>query len=190
MFLRSRNSLLTFLQSYHVWVTSKIQVNFRFNRHSKVLIITVSHRFSSFFIIYVLEVEESISDIPSELPCLGNLENPSQLSVQENLRGTDDFVLWIFTISSIFMFSRSRNTFLTFLLGYHVCVTSSIQVNFRFNRFSEVLMIVSFGFSQYFHYICFQGQRIICWHFYWATMLGGPRKSETTSGSEGFWGLP
>ena len=33
MFSRSRNPLLTFLQSYHVWVTLKIQVNSRFNSH-------------------------------------------------------------------------------------------------------------------------------------------------------------
>ena len=54
----------------------------------------------SFFIIYVFEVKESISDIPRELPCVGNLENPGRLPVQEDLRGIDDFVLWIFTISS------------------------------------------------------------------------------------------
>ena len=33
-FSRSRNSFLTFLLSYQVWVTSKIQVNFRFKRIS------------------------------------------------------------------------------------------------------------------------------------------------------------
>ena len=39
----------------------------------------------SFFIIYFFEVEEFISDIPSELPCLGNLKNPGQLPVQKDL---------------------------------------------------------------------------------------------------------
>ena len=39
-----------------------------------------------------LEVEESIADIPIELRCLGDLENPSQLPVQEVLEGTDDCV--------------------------------------------------------------------------------------------------
>ena len=33
MFSKSRNPLLIFLLSYHVWVTSKIQVNFQFDRY-------------------------------------------------------------------------------------------------------------------------------------------------------------
>ena len=65
-----------------------------------------------------------------------------------------------------------------FLPGYPICVTSKIQVNFWFKSFSEVLMIVSYRFSQYLQYnilkiyilyvlyvtyiICFQGQGIIC----------------------------
>ena len=49
--------------------------------------------FHNFFCIYVLEVKESIADISNELPCLGDLENPSQLLVQEVLEGTDDSVL-------------------------------------------------------------------------------------------------
>ena len=60
--------------------------------------------FKFFSTIYVLEVKGFISVIPSELPYLGDFENPSQLPVQEILKGTDDFVLWIFTISSVFMF--------------------------------------------------------------------------------------
>ena len=43
--------------------------------------------------LYVFEGEESIFDIISELPCLGDLENPGQLPVQEVLEGTDDSVL-------------------------------------------------------------------------------------------------
>ena len=91
--------------------------------------------FHSFFIIYVFEVKESISDIPTELPYSGDLENPGQLLVHEIQGGTDDCVLWIFTISSLFMSSRARNLFLTFLLSYHVCLTLKIQVNFRFTRY-------------------------------------------------------
>ena len=91
--------------------------------------------FHNLFSIYVFKVKESISGIPTELLCLGDLKNPGQLPVQEVLRGTDDFVLWIFIISSVFMFSRSRNPFLTFLLSYHVRVTSKIQVNLRFSRY-------------------------------------------------------
>ena len=49
--------------------------------------------FRNFFTIYVFEVKESISDIPTELPCSGDLENLGQLPVQEVLDGTDDCVL-------------------------------------------------------------------------------------------------
>ena len=47
MFSRSGNPLLIFLQSYHVWVISKIQVNFRFKTYSEVLV-NVSFRFLKF----------------------------------------------------------------------------------------------------------------------------------------------
>ena len=81
----------------------------------------VSYGFSQFLqYLYVFEVKEFISDISTELLCLGDLKNPGQLSVQEVLRCTDDCVLWIFTISSVFMFLMSRNPFLTFLLSHHV----------------------------------------------------------------------
>ena len=49
--------------------------------------------FHNFFSIYVFEVKEYIADIPKELLCLGDLENPSQLPVQEVLEGTVDCVL-------------------------------------------------------------------------------------------------
>ena len=49
--------------------------------------------FRNFFTIYVFEGEESISDIPTELPCFGDLGNLGQLPVQEVLEGTDDCVL-------------------------------------------------------------------------------------------------
>ena len=49
--------------------------------------------FWNFFTIFVFEGEESISDIPTELPCFSDLENPGQLPVQEVLEGTDDSVL-------------------------------------------------------------------------------------------------
>ena len=44
MFSRSGNPLLIFLQSYHVWVTSKIQVDFWSNKYPEV----VSCRFLKF----------------------------------------------------------------------------------------------------------------------------------------------
>ena len=49
--------------------------------------------FWNFFTIYVFEGEESISDIPTELPCFGDFENPGQPPVQEVLEDTADCVL-------------------------------------------------------------------------------------------------
>ena len=111
MFSRSRSPFLTFLLSYHVRVTSKIEFNFRYRR---------SYCFLNFVTIYVIKVKESIADIPTELPCLGDLKNLDQLPMQDLLRNTDDCVLWIFTISPLSMFSRSGNPLLTFLLSCHV----------------------------------------------------------------------
>ena len=105
-------------------------------------------------------------------------------------RGTDDSVLKIFEIFTLFMFLRSGNPLLIFLQSYHVLVTSKIQVNFRFSRYSEVLVIVSCRFLKFTHYLCFWGQGIFCWHSYWATMFRGPQKFRSPSGSRGFRGYP
>ena len=43
--------------------------------------------------VHVFEGKESIFDIITELPFLGDLENPGQLPVQEVLEGTDDCVI-------------------------------------------------------------------------------------------------
>ena len=185
MFSRSGNSFLIFLLSYHVRVTSKIQVNFRYRRYLKVLMI-VSYRFlkflhylcfwgqkihclhsywatmfgwprksrstsgtggtwrywwfclidfRNFFSIYVFRVKKSIADIPSELLCLSDLENLGQLLVQEVHRGTDDYVLWNFKISQLYMFSRTRNPLLTFLLSYLLWVTSKTSGTGSWPRF-------------------------------------------------------
>ena len=90
------------------------------------------------------------------------------------------------------MFSRSRNRYLTFLLSYHVRVTSKIQINFRYRGYLKVLMIVSYKFLKFLHYLCFRGQRIHFWYSYWTTMFGWPRKSRSTSGAGGtqkYWWL-
>ena len=82
MFLGSKNPLLIFLQSYHVWVTSKIQVDFRSNTYPEVLVI-VSCRFLKFLHHLCFEVSQSFDDIPTELLCLGDLKNSGHLLVQE-----------------------------------------------------------------------------------------------------------
>ena len=94
--------------------------------------------FCNFLTIHVFGVKESIADISTELPCLGDLENPGWLPVQHVPGGTGDCVLQIFEISSPFMFLRSANHLMTFLLSYYVWETSKIQVTFWFKRFSRL----------------------------------------------------
>ena len=50
--------------------------------------------FWNFFTIYVFEVRESIADIPTELPCSGDLENSGHLPVREVFEVTQTFVPW------------------------------------------------------------------------------------------------
>ena len=209
MYSSSRNPSLTNLQSYRIWMTSKIKINFRFRRYWWFCLIN----FWNFFSIYVF-VSESICYIPTKLPCLSDLENSgqllvqevlmilsytflkffqylcfrSQLPVQEALEGTDDCILWIFKISLVFIFSKSRNQFLIVFLSYRVRVISKIQVNFRYKRYTKVLMIVSHEFLEFLQYFCFQSQGIHFWHSYWATLFEWPEKCRSTSGSRGtYW---
>ena len=41
--------------------------------------------FHNFYTVHVYKVKESIADIPTELPCLSDLENPSHVPVREVL---------------------------------------------------------------------------------------------------------
>ena len=135
MFSRSENPFLILLLSFYVRVSPKIQVNFRYRRYWWFCLMNFWH----FFTIHVFEVEESVADIPTELPCSGDLENSGQLPVQEVLRGTEDCVSWNFIISQIFMFLRKRNPLLTFLLSYLVWVTSKTSRTGSWPRFSRSL---------------------------------------------------
>ena len=99
--------------------------------------------FHNFFSIYVFGVKESIADIPTELPCLDDFENLGQLPVWEVLWGTDDCVSWIFTISLVFMFSRSRNPLLTFLRSHVAWVTFKTSRTGSCSGFSRSLNMVA-----------------------------------------------
>ena len=74
----------------------------------------------------VFRVKESIFGSFTELPCSGDLENPDQLPVLHVLEGTDDWVLWIFVIPSLPIFSGSRNPFFIVSRSYPVWMTSKI----------------------------------------------------------------
>ena len=146
MFFGSRNPFLAVSRSYHVWVTSKIQINFRFTCARGYWWLSLMD-FRNSFITYVFGVKESIFHSFTQLACLDDFENPGQLPVLQVLEGTDDWVLWIFVISSLHTFSGSRNPFFIVSRSYHFWMTSKIQVNFRFCRSLRVLMIGSYGFS-------------------------------------------
>ena len=88
MYLKSRNPLHTLLLSYHIWVTSKFRVNFRFDRYWWYCLIN----FWNYHTTHVFEVRESNADISIDLPCLIYLKNLGQLSVQGYLEGTDDCI--------------------------------------------------------------------------------------------------
>ena len=163
-------------------MTSKNQIYFRFRRYWWFCLMN----FRNFFSIYVFEVMEFIVDIPIELPCLSDLENPgqlpvqevlmilsytfsifflylyfrSQLPVQEALEGTDDCILWIFRISSVFMFSRSRNPFLTFL-GYWATLFEW-PAKFMSTSGSRGTDDSAFKCLKFLNYLCFRGQSIHC----------------------------
>ena len=143
--------------------------------------------FHNWNIVNVFKVDESIADIFTERLCLRDLENPNQLPVREVLMILSYEFL---KFSHYSCFSRSGNPLLIFLQSYHVWVTSKIQVDFRFNTYSEVLMILSCRFLKFLHYLYFWGQWILCWHSYWATMFRGPQKFRSLSSSRGFRSYP
>ena len=140
--------------------------------------------FHNFFSIYVFGVKESIADIPTELPCLDDLKNLGQLPVWEVLWGTDDCVLWIFTISLIFMFSGSRKL-LTFLLSYVFDLENSRSIS-GLRGTLRYWWLCLMDFHNFF--IMFWGQGIHCWHSYGATLHGWPSKPLEPEVVLDFWG--
>ena len=115
--------------------------------------------FNNFYNPYVLDVKESVLGSFAQ-PCSGDLENLGQLPVLQELEGTDNLVLCIFVISSLPTFPRSRNLFLADSQSYHVRVTSKIQFNFRFRRYTRVLSIKSYGFQLFLQSLRFRCQGI------------------------------
>ena len=184
MYLKSRNPLLTFLLSYHVWVTSKIQVNFRFDRYWWYCLIN----FWNFHTIHVFEVRESNAYISTELPCLSNLENLGQFPVQGYLEGTDDCIMDFHNFFIIYVFEVKES-----IVDIHTELRCLIDLkNPSQLPVWEVLVILSHNFLKFSHCSCFWGQENHCWYFYIATMFRWPRKSRTTSGpgrTRGYWWL-
>ena len=153
MFLRSGNLMLTFLLSYHVRVSSKNQVNFRYRRYSKVLMIA-SYRFL-IFLHYLCFGGHGIYCRHSHWATM--FEWPRKSMLTSDTGGTQRYWwLWLIDIwnFSLFMFSRSGNPLMTFLRSYRIRVISKIWVNFRFKRFSVVLMILNF--HNFFNFYVFE----------------------------------
>ena len=120
--------------------------------------------FWNFFIIYVFVVKESIADIPIELFCSGNLENPRSISGTWGALRYWKLCLIDFRNFFTIQVLWSRNPFPTIQLSYHVWVTSKIHINVRYRKYSKVLMIVSHRYLTFLHYLCFCGPGIHCRH--------------------------
>ena len=68
------------------------------------LLMILSYKFLKFFHYPCFEVRESIADISTELPCLGDLESPGRLPVQQVLGGSGDcvFTIYVFEVRESF----------------------------------------------------------------------------------------
>ena len=86
--------------------------------------------FHNFDTVYVFKVEKSISGISTELPCLRDLENRSQLPVREVLMILS-YEFLKFSHYSCFL-GQGIIADISTELHCYVCVTSKIQVDFRF----------------------------------------------------------
>ena len=86
-------------------MTSKIQEDSRSSTYSGYWLLCLVD-FWNFFTIYVFEVRGSFDDIPTELPCLGDLTNSGHLPIQEVFEFTQTFVPW--HKSSKFISSRTK----------------------------------------------------------------------------------
>ena len=99
MFSRTRNPFLILLLSYHVSVTSEIQVNFRFRRYLKILLI-VSYKFLKFshhLCFWDRRIHFWYYYLDSIFGCL-----QKSMSTSGTGGSTDNSVLWIFDISPLF----------------------------------------------------------------------------------------
>ena len=105
-----------------------------------------------------------------------------------DLAGFANSLITKFKFMTVFMFSWVRNPFLTLLLSCHVWVTSKIQINFRYRRYSEVLMILSYKFWNFFIIHVFKDKKIHCWYSLLSYHVCVTSKSRLTSGSRGLRG--
>ena len=110
-------------------------------------------------------------------------------------------VIWLITLHQVlaklifymfFMFSRSRNPFLTFFTelamfawSYHVWGLRKSRPTSGFTGAQGYWWLGLMGFRNFFIPYVFKVRKIHCWHFYRATMFKWPRKSRSTSGLTG-----
>ena len=88
--------------------------------------------FWNFFSIHVFEVKKFIADIPTRLPCLGDLKNLGQLPVQRVLMIVS-YEFWNFF--TIYVFEGEGIHFWYSYWATSCGLTSKIWVNFRFYEF-------------------------------------------------------
>ena len=114
----------------------------------------VSYKFLNFPIIYIFESKESISDIPTELPCFGDLENLGQLPVQEVLEWYWWLCLmnfWNFFTIYVFESEESNSDIPTELLCFGDLENpGQLPVH---EVLGKILLIVSYKFLKFSHYL-------------------------------------
>ena len=186
MFLRSRSPLPTFLLSYHVWVTSKIQVNFRFNRYSKVLVIG-SYRFSvsSLFMFsrsknpfLTLLVSYHVWKIP-KIQVNSRFKRISEVLIILSY----EFLKFLHTIH-VFEVEESIADIPT-RLSYLGDLEKLGQLPVR-EILKETYDCVFWNFAiSSIYMFSMSGNHLLT--FLLCYNVWGPRKFKTTSGSEGFW---
>ena len=153
MFSKSRNPLLTLLLSYNVWVTLKIQVNFRFEMFTLFLHICMC---------MCVCIQECICIY---LYCL---------------LFTLSIILYLFYYSISFSVSLKWHLF-HLGVSTHISLASHWLLCLCWSLMFWTGIVICFVFlnaiKKYIDYSWFWGQEIHCWYFYIATMFRWPRKS-------------
>ena len=218
MFSRVRNPFLTLFLSYHAWVTSKIQINFRYRRYLKVLMI-VSYEFSKFLLyscflgwgihfwysywatmLRWLRISRSTFGTGGTWRLLMIVSYEFSKFLYYLCFRRLGIHFWYSYWATMFRWPRkSRSTsgtrgiwrywwlclmnFQNFFTIYVLRVRnplsgvptellcSGVSDNSGKLPVQEVLIILSYEFLKFLHYLSFRGQWIHCWHSYWAAMF-------------------
>ena len=111
--------------------------------------------FHNFFSIYVFEVKESMADIPTEIPCLGDFKNSRSTSGHTGIHRR---YLWLFLVAfySFFTIHIFESTESIFDIPTELPCSGDLEILGQL-PIQEVLVIRFYRFSKFLHYLCFRG---------------------------------